>query len=286
MSQTRQEHCKISGTRLSLHNSIQPRENTSDFVNGGTRMIDPPDKQEQNYNAALRKWVLVAIVLIIVAAGYRWLGGAQAISRLAEHESALRDFHAKHPVLIIGLAFLLYAIVTGFAIPAALLLSIAYAWYFRFWTALPLVSFASTTGATIAFLISRYLLRDATQSQFGERLRIVNEAFQREGWLYLLTLRLIPALPFFLVNILMGLTPVKTSTYWWVSQLGMLPGTIVFLWAGDSFAASVPTLAALAETDLSGLMTPRIWGAFILLAGFPYASRWAIQRFRPANSDL
>lgn len=228
----------------------------------------------------LKKWALIALVLVIVVAGYRFLGGNQAILRLAEHEVALRDFHAKHPVLIIAMAFLLYVVVAGLSIPGALLLSITYAWYFRFWTALPLVSFASTTGATIAFLISRYLLRDTTQTRFGDRLRTVNEAFRREGWLYLLTLRLIPALPFFVVNILMGLTPIKTKTYWWVSQLGMLPGTIVFLWAGDSFAASVPTLAALAETDLSGLMTPRIWTAFALLAAFPYVTRWVMRKVR------
>jgi len=248
-------------------------------------MIHPSDEQAPAKNNWLQKSALVLFVVVVVAIGYRLLGGGQAIARMAEHESALRDFHAEHPVLILGLAFLLYVIVTGFAIPAALFLSIMYAWYFRFWIAVPLVSFASTTGATIAFLISRYLLRETTQARFGERLESVNEAFRREGWLYLLTLRLIPALPFFLVNVLMGLTPIKTKTYWWVSQLGMLPGTLVFLWAGDSFAASVPTLAALAETDFSGLMTPRIWAAFILLAAFPYITRWAIQKFRPAQQD-
>ena len=237
------------------------------------------DPAPQPTSAAVwRKVAVLILVLAIVTVGYKLLGGNQALQRLAEHESALRSYHANHPATVILLAFALYVVVTGFSIPGALVLSISYAWYFRFWTALPLVSFASTTGATIAFLISRYLFRDTVQSRFAARLDSMHQSFESEGPFYLFTLRLIPALPFFLINILTGLTKIKTSTYWWVSQLGMLPGTIVFLLAGDSLAASVPTLTELADRNLSGIMTPRIWAAFILLAGFPYVARYVMKR--------
>ena len=122
-----------------------------------------------------------------------------------------------------------------------------------------LISFASTTGATIAFLLSRYLFRSAIQEKFGKRLLRFNEALQREGPFYLFTLRLIPAIPFFVINVVMGLTPLKTFTYWWVSQLGMLPATFVYVYAGSS----VPTLAQLAERGTSGILTPRILGALV-----------------------
>lgn len=225
--------------------------------------------------------VLVFIAFLIAAAlGYKFLGGSQAVARLAEYETALRAFDAEHPWQLLGLAFLLYVVVAGLSIPGAVILSLSYAWYFGFWTALPLVSFASTLGATLAFLLSRYLFRDLIRSRFGSRFEAVNKSLQEQGASYLFTLRLIPALPFFLVNILMGLTPIKTIKYWWVSQLGMLPGTIVFLWAGDSLAESVPTLHDLADQDISGIFTPRIWCAFAILAIFPYATKTAMKFIR------
>ncbi len=228
----------------------------------------------------MRKLALFACVVGMMMAGYCWMGNRAAFERLAAHEAAFRDYYLQHPLLVLGAAFLLYTLVTGFSIPGALFLSIAYAWFFRFWIAVPLISFASTTGATIAFLTSRYLLRNVVQTRLGTRMQAVNESFEREGALYLFTLRLIPALPFFLVNLLMGLTNIKTSTYWWASQLGMLPGTIVFAWAGDSLAESVPTLADLAKTDLSGILTLRVWTAFLLLAAFPYIARGLIRWWR------
>jgi uncharacterized membrane protein YdjX (TVP38/TMEM64 family) len=108
-------------------------------------------------------------------------------------------------------------------------MTLLYGWFFKFVAALLVVSFASTTGTTLAFLLSRYLLRDAIQQKFGERLAGFNGALEREGAFYLFTLRLIPAVPFFVINVVMGLTPIRVWTFWWVSQLGMLPGTCVFV---------------------------------------------------------
>lgn len=233
-----------------------------------------------------RKVAVLCLAIAIFVLGYKLLGGSQTLQRLGEHESALRAYHAEHPVTVILLAFLLYVIVAGFAIPGALFLSISYAWYFRFWIALPLVSFASTAGATIAFLLSRYLFRDYVQTKFASRFESVNNSMEKDGPFYLFTLRLIPAIPFFIVNILIGLTRIRTTKYWWISQLGMLPGTIVFLLAGDSLAASVPTLEGLADRDFTDVLTPRIWATFILLAVFPVIARTILRRVQSSQTRV
>ena len=156
-----------------------------------------------------------------------------------------------------------------------------YGWYFRFGPGLILVSFASTMGATLAFMLSRFLFRDFIQSRFGDRLNSFNQSLEREGPFFLFTLRLVPAVPFFVINAVMGLTPIKTRTFWWVSQLGMLAGTIVFVYAGSS----VPSLQTLADKGINAVFTPRqftqILLAFVLLGVFPLAVRWGMKLFSP-----
>src|SRR5204863_7676397 len=120
-------------------------------------------------------------------------------------------------------------------------------WAFRFWPALILVSFASTAGDIVAFLLSRYFVGDFLQARYGQRLAALNAAVERDGAFYLFTLRLIPRVPFFVVNVAMGLTRLPTLTFWWVSQLGMLPGTIVYVLAG----ASAPSLTQIADHGLA-----------------------------------
>ncbi|MEZ6051815.1 MAG: TVP38/TMEM64 family protein [Planctomycetaceae bacterium] len=162
---------------------------------------------------------------------------------------------------------------TGLSIPGAVALTLMYGWFFGFWRGVILVSFASTTGATVAFLLARFLLQDVVQAKFGDRLKAFNQALEREGAFYLFTLRLIPLFPFFVINLVMGLTPLRTSTYWWVSQLGMLPGTAVYVYAGSS----VPDLATLAERGTSGILTPNVLIAFALLGLFPLVIRKIFQ---------
>ena len=190
---------------------------------------------------------------------------------------ALRDYQAQHPVLVFAIAFLIYVTVTGMSLPGAAGLTLVYGWYFGFVESLVLVSFASTLGATIAFLFSRYLFRDAIMNRFGDRLAKFNESLEREGSFYLFTLRLIPAIPFFIVNAVMGLTPLKPWTFWWVSQIGMLGGTAVFCYAGSS----VPNLATLAEKGVNAAFSSKqmaqIIGAFVLMGAFPLVARWAIK---------
>ena len=161
--------------------------------------------------------------------------------------------------------------------PGATGLSLACGWFFGFWQGVLFVSFASTTGATLAFLLSRYLFRDAILNRFGDRLAGFNAALEREGAFYLFTLRLIPAVPFFVINVVMGLTPMRVRTYWWVSQVGMFPGTCVYVYAGSQ----VPSLKKLADDGIRGILTPQMIGAFILLGLFPIVVKKIMGKLRP-----
>ena len=219
------------------------------------------------------KLILFVVVIVFVATLYSQFSDQLTLHNLATQETALREYQQQHPILVYGLAFVLYVAVTGLGLPVAVVLTLGYGWYFGFVPAFVLVSFASTAGATIAFLVSRYLLRDAIQNRFGDRLADFNRALEREGAFYLFTLRLIPAIPFFVINVVMGLTPMRVWTYWWVSQVGMLAGTAVYVYAGSS----VPDLNTLAEQGTSGILTPKLLAAFVALGLFPLVARKLIQ---------
>lgn len=222
----------------------------------------------------------MAIFVVLFGIGLFLAKEYLSLNFLAEQESRLKSFYHSSPVLALLIAFLIYAFVTGLSIPGATVLSLIYAWFFGFWRGLTLVSFASTLGATIAFLFSRYLFRDWIQKRFGDKIITINHAFDREGNFYLFMMRLIPAFPFFMVNALMGLTKIKTVTFWWVSQLGMLGGTAVIVYAGSS----IPDLMTLKEKGVSAVFTPgqlfQISIAFILLGIFPFVSKRIVQRLQ------
>ena len=211
------------------------------------------------------------------------------LERLAQQETTFRAYGASHPWLVVGFAFLLYVIVTAFSLPVAAAFTMGIAWLFKlmfgelqgFFIAVVTISFASTAGATLAFLMSRFLFRDIIQHKFGDRLKSFNEALQREGAFYLFTLRLIPVVPFVAINLVMGLTPIRVWTYWWVSQVGMLAGTAVFVYAGSQ----IPSLQVLADQGASGVMEPQIFFAFILLGIFPIAVKKLMARVRPVTSN-
>jgi pyruvate/2-oxoglutarate dehydrogenase complex dihydrolipoamide dehydrogenase (E3) component/uncharacterized membrane protein YdjX (TVP38/TMEM64 family) len=148
-------------------------------------------------------------------------------------QRALIDAHVAARPLLAGLIFFaLYVAVTGLSLPGAAIMTLAGGAVFGLWWGTALVSFASTLGATLAFLTSRFLLRDWVQHKFGDKLKPINDGVTREGALYLFALRLVPAFPFFVINLVMGLTAIRTWTFYWVSQLGMLAGTVVFVYAG------------------------------------------------------
>jgi uncharacterized membrane protein YdjX (TVP38/TMEM64 family) len=227
-----------------------------------------------------RRWVkrVLFVVAAAVASFLYWrFGDTLSLESLAAREAELRQFQDQHPWLVYGLAFVVYVTVTGLSLPGAAGMTLVFGWYFGLWRGLVMVSFASTAGATVAFLLSRYLFRESIQNRFGDRLASFNESLEREGAFYLFTLRLIVAVPFFVINVVMGLTPIRTRTYWWVSQLGMLPGTAVFVYAGDS----VPDLETLAAKGAGGILSTQLMIAFLLLGLFPLAIKRIMARFRP-----
>lgn len=173
------------------------------------------------------------------------------------------------PVLVAALYFAAYVAVTALSLPGAAVMTLAGGALFGRGWGLLIVSFASTIGATLAFLVSRHLLRDSVHARFGARLRAIDEGIARDGAFYLFSLRLVPAFPFFLINLLMGLTPIRTRTFYWVSQLGMLPGTLVYVNAGTELGA---------VDSLAGVLSPGLVASFVLLGLFPLLARWMVER--------
>jgi uncharacterized membrane protein YdjX (TVP38/TMEM64 family) len=191
------------------------------------------------------------------------------LAGLAEKESQIRDYQQEHPWRAGIVAVLVYVLVAGLSLPGAVPLTLVIAWLFGFWRGLLIVSLGSTAGATVAFVLSRYLLREIIQSRFADRLKSVNESLRVEGAFYLFSMRLIPAIPFFVINVVMGLTSLRVFTFWWVSQLGMLPGTAVYVYAGSQF----PDLNSVATTGAAGILTPQLLFAFVMLAAFPFVMK-------------
>lgn len=182
-------------------------------------------------------------------------------------KASLSQFEAlrlQSPFKVALLFFVAYVLVTALSLPGAVIMTLAAGALFGLGFGTLLVSFASSIGATLAFLASRYLLRDVIQARFGDRLKAVNDGIAKDGPLYLFTLRLVPLFPFFLVNLLMGLTPIRTLSYYWISQLGMLAGTLVYVNAGTELAKI---------NSLTGILSPGLVLSFALLGIFPLLAR-------------
>ena len=230
-----------------------------------------------------RTRLIVFLVLVgVVAVAVFVFRDELSLESLAAREEQLQALLEERPLLVYGAAFLIYVAVTALSLPGAAAMSLAVGWFFGFVRGVVFVSFASTTGATLAFLLSRYLLRDAVQRRFGRQLARVNETLRREGAFYLFSLRLIPAVPFFVINVVMGLAPIKVRTFWWVSQLGMLPGTCVYVFAGST----IPSLDQLADRSRP-ILSPQLVIAFVLLGLFPLVVKKIWGRFgrRPTKSE-
>jgi uncharacterized membrane protein YdjX (TVP38/TMEM64 family) len=232
-------------------------------------------------STALRLRIGALVLLLAVSAGLLFLYGEPILEALAARETWLRKLCDANPVVSLAVAFLAYVAVTGLSLPGAAAMSVLYGWLFGFWRALVVVSFASTTGATIAFLLSRFLFGRAIQARYGPRVAAFNDAIEREGAFYLFTLRLIPQVPFFVINAVMGLTKLPTRTFWWVSQLGMLPATIVFVLAGSS----VKSLREIQSRGLASLLDWKLIAALVLLGVVPLAIKRLLAYLRPAASS-
>ena len=219
-----------------------------------------------------KKLALVAFIGVLIGLYVHYdLGQYLSLQSLKSQQAAIEAFRTGNPLLSIAGYFVVYVIVTALSFPGAALLTLAGGAVFGLLGGTLIVSFASTLGATLAFLMSRFLLRDWVAGRFGQRLAAIDAGVRREGGFYLFTLRLVPAFPFFLVNLLMGLTAMKTWTYFWVSQIGMLAGTVVYVNAGTQ----------LAKLDsLSGILSPGLLGSFVLLGIFPLIARKLVEIVR------
>ncbi|MCC9608541.1 TVP38/TMEM64 family protein [Blastopirellula sp. JC732] len=222
------------------------------------------------------RWIVALVCLLSIGLVYFFFGRHLSLDSLVAREEALRDFQQQHWLTAYAGAFVIYVVITGLSLPGAALLSLFYGWLFGPVAGVTLVSFASTLGATIAFSLSRYLFRDAVQRRYQQRLEKLNASIEAEGAYYLFTLRLIPVFPFFLVNLLMGLTPIRLWTFWWVSQLGMLAGTIVYVAAG----ASLPSMSAIQQQGLGAIVRWPTLVAFALLGALPLVTKQMMKRLR------
>ena len=207
--------------------------------------------------------VLLIAALVAVFFGFD-LGQYLSFDYLKSRQSALASFYADHQMMSMAIYMAIYILVAALSLPGAAVMTLAGGAIFGFWYGLVLVSFASTIGATLAFLVARFLLKDMVQKKFGDRLKTVNHGVEKDGAFYLFTLRLVPIFPFFVINLVMGLTPIRTGVFYIVSQIGMLAGTAVYVNAGTQ----------LAQIDsLSGILSPDLVFSFALLGIFPLIAK-------------
>lgn len=219
-----------------------------------------------------RKVALALTIGLAIASFFIFdLGQYLNIHAVKERLADLQAFQKDNSLLSFTIYFVVYVIATALSLPGAVLLTLAGGAIFGVLGGTIVVSFASTIGATLAFLMSRFLMRDWVSQHFGKRLAAIDEGVRREGGFYLFTLRLVPVFPFFLVNVLFGLTAMKTWTYFWISQLGMLAGTVVFVNAGTQLARL---------DSLSGILSPSLIGSFVLLGVFPLFARKLVEIIR------
>ncbi|SDL17642.1 Uncharacterized membrane protein YdjX, TVP38/TMEM64 family, SNARE-associated domain [Maridesulfovibrio ferrireducens] len=183
-------------------------------------------------------------------------------------------FYELHPFGSIFSFFVIYVVIVGLNLPGAAVLGLAGGALFGFTVGVVTISFASSIGATIACFFSRYLFRDYVQRRFGDKLEKVNNGIKNEGAFYLFTMRLIPAIPFVVINLVMGLTPMRLRTFYWVSQIGMLPGTMVFVNAGKELGQI---------SSVSGILQPSLIISFIILGLFPLFVRKAVSFVKERN---
>ncbi len=214
---------------------------------------------------SLRKLLVIAVVATVAALYFSLdLGRYFSLDVLKAQQAAIESYRLANPWLAAGIFFAIYVAVAALSLPGAAVMTLAGGAVFGLLWGTVLVSFASSLGATLAFLASRFLLRDWVAGRFGQRLQAIDDGIRREGGFYLFTLRLVPVFPFFMINLLMGLTPMRSATFYWVSQVGMLAGTLVYVNAGTQLAGI---------SSLSGILSPGLIASFALLGIFPLIAK-------------
>lgn len=218
------------------------------------------------------KIILLAIVAaLIVAFVFFDLGAFFTLENLKGNLRAIEDFQRENRMLVLGVFFLVYALAMALSLPIATVLTLGAGALFGFWLGVALVSFASTIGATLAFLAARFLFRDAVRGRFASQLAAIDRGVAKDGAFYLFAMRLVVAIPPFVINLAMGVTPIRTWTFYWVSQLGMLAATCVYVNAG----------LQLAQLESVGdILSPMFVGSFLLLGLFPLVAKKALDGYR------
>ena len=217
--------------------------------------------------------ILIGVVLLSAVVAFKVFDVGQYLT-LAYIKASQEKFallYAEHPLMVVLGYGAIYILATSLSLPGAAVLTLAGGALLGLWTGVITVSFASSIGATLACIVSRFILRDWVQSKFGDRLKPVNDGIEKEGAFYLFTLRLIPIFPFWLINLLMGLTKMPLRRFYWVSQVGMLPATIVYVNAGKELAKI---------ESLSGILSPGLIISFAALGIFPLAAKKILSLYR------
>ena len=212
--------------------------------------------------------ILLGAIVVVVALFFVFdLGRHLNLEYFQNQRSAVVGFYEENALLFIVAFLAIYFAMATLSLPGATMMALAAGAVFGLAVGLVLVSFASTIGATLACLLARYLFRDAVQNRFGKYLGRINEGVEKDGAFYLFALRLVPAVPFFVVNLVMALTPIRLWTFYWVSQLGMLAGTAVYVNAGKEIGQL---------ESLAGIVSPTLVMSFVLLGVFPFIAKKAL----------
>ena len=212
--------------------------------------------------------LLVLIAAIVAGFFYFDLHQLLTLDGLKSGLTQFEEWRSASPVLVTGGFLLLYIVVTALSLPGAVIMTLAAGALFGLVLGTVIVSFASSIGATLAFLASRYLLQSTVQKRFGDRLKAFNEGVEKDGAFYLFTLRLVPVFPFFLINLVMGLTKLRAFTFYWASQLGMLVGTVIYVNAGTQLGQL---------ESLSGILSPSLLFSFVLLGLLPLMAKKIVE---------
>jgi len=224
-----------------------------------------------------QKIIIIAAIIAAVAAFRIFnLGEYLSLSYIKESQQKFEALYAERTIAVIGGYMLVYILVTSLSLPGAAVMTLAGGALFGLLKGTIIVSFASSIGATLACFVSRFILRDWVQEKFKEKLITVNEGIDREGSFYLFTLRLIPVFPFWLINLILGLTKMPLRTFYWVSQIGMLPGTIVYVNAGKELGKI---------ESLSGILSPGLVLSFLLLGLFPLITKKLLALYKSKSGE-
>ncbi|MDX1776952.1 MAG: TVP38/TMEM64 family protein [Desulfobulbales bacterium] len=221
--------------------------------------------------------IVFAVIVVIILFKVLGLGQYLTLEYLKASQDKFSQLYTANRITVIAAYMAIYIVVTALSLPGAAVMTLAGGALFGFWIGFIIVSFASSIGATIACFVARFLMRDWVQSKFGEKLSTIDKGIEKEGAFYLFSLRLVPIFPFFVINLAMGLTSIKLVTFYWVSQIGMLPGTMVYVNAGKELGQI---------EALSGILSPGLIFSFIILGLFPITVKKLLYLYKKKTGRL